>query len=111
MTWRVIIGFMAEIGKDEVGHQYKLAAWGCHCLGPFECKLAARIVYAQHAGSDGIELPPARTCTMTTTDRVAALRALYSQLDAITTTEEDKLYPALQHLGDLIEDLQLEIDD
>ena len=46
----------------------------------------------------------------TTTDRVAALRALYSQLDAITTTEEDKLYPALQHLGDLIEDLQLEIE-
>jgi hypothetical protein len=47
----------------------------------------------------------------TTTDRVAALRALYSQLDAITTAEEDKLYPALQHLGDLIADLQLEVDD
>jgi hypothetical protein len=58
--------------------------------------------------------PPVTTTpesTMTTTDRVAALRALYSQLDAITTTEEDKLYPVLMHLGDLIEDLQLEIDD
>jgi len=47
----------------------------------------------------------------TTTDRVAALRALYSQLDAITTAEEHRLYPVLMHLGDLIADLQLEIDD
>lgn len=48
---------------------------------------------------------------MNTRERVAALRALYSQLDATTTTEEDQLYPALMHLGDLIEDLQLELDD
>jgi hypothetical protein len=47
---------------------------------------------------------------MTALERVAALRALYSQLDAITTTEEDELYPALLHLGDLIDDLQLEAE-
>jgi hypothetical protein len=47
---------------------------------------------------------------MTALERVAALRALYSQLDAITTAEEDKLYPALLHLGDLIEDLQIDIE-
>ena len=47
---------------------------------------------------------------MNTTDRVATLRQLYEQLDALITPEEDQLYPALQHLGDLIEDLQLESD-
>jgi hypothetical protein len=60
MPWRVVVCcFVAQIMQDHVGHQYELAAWGCHCLGPFECKLAARIVYAQHAGSDGSEPPPA----------------------------------------------------
>ena len=47
---------------------------------------------------------------MNTTDRVAALWALYEQLDALTQPEEIELYPYLLHLGDLIEDLQLEID-
>jgi len=48
---------------------------------------------------------------MTTTERVAALRALYSQLDALTTADKIKTSPVLMHLGDLIADLQLEIDD
>ena len=44
MTWRVIVCcFMPQIMQDHVGHQHKLAAWGSHCLGPFECKLAAPI--------------------------------------------------------------------
>jgi hypothetical protein len=47
---------------------------------------------------------------MTTTERVAALWQLYEQLDAITEPDEIETYPFLQHLGDLIEDLQLEID-
>ena len=47
---------------------------------------------------------------MTTVERVAALWALYEQLDALITADEIVLYPALTHLGDLIEDLQLEID-
>jgi len=46
---------------------------------------------------------------MTTDQRVAALQALYSQLDALLTPEEAQLYPALVHLGDLITDLQLEL--
>ncbi len=54
--------------------------------------------------------PPHRNYAMTALERVAALRALYSQLVAITTTEEDELYPALLHLGDLIDDLQLEAE-
>jgi hypothetical protein len=30
MPWRVIIGFVAQIMQDHVGHQHKLAAWSCH---------------------------------------------------------------------------------
>jgi hypothetical protein len=102
---------MADLGQQQISQQHEFAFRGSHYISPVECTLTARIAYSQQAGSDGSEPPPAKTCTMTTTDRVAALRALYSQLDAITTAEEDKLYPALQHLGDLIEDLQLEVDD
>ena len=46
---------------------------------------------------------------MTTTERVAALWALYEQLDALITPDEIETYPCLEHLGDLIEDLQLEV--
>jgi hypothetical protein len=46
----------------------------------------------------------------TTTDRVAALWALYEQLDELISPDEIETYPALLHLGDLIEDLQLEAD-
>ena len=48
---------------------------------------------------------------MDTRERVAALWALYEQLDALTEPDEIETYPFLMHLGDLIEDLQLELDD
>lgn len=44
-------------------------------------------------------------------DRLAALWSLYEQLDALITPDEMEAYPALQHLGDLLEDLQLELGD
>lgn len=47
---------------------------------------------------------------MTTAQRVELLQALYTQLDGLLTTEEHKTYPALMHLGDLIEDLRLALD-
>lgn len=47
---------------------------------------------------------------MTTTDRVAALWQLYEQLDALITADEIETYPVLLHLGDLIEDLQIDIE-
>lgn len=47
---------------------------------------------------------------MTTAERVAALWQLYEQLDALTEPDEIESYPFLMHLGDLIEDLQLELD-
>ncbi len=49
-----------------------------------------------------------RNQAMTTRERVAALWALYDQLDALITADEIEVYPVLEHLGDLIEDLQLE---
>ena len=45
---------------------------------------------------------------MTTAERAAALWQLYEQLDALTSPDEIETYPFLEHLGDLIEDLQLE---
>jgi hypothetical protein len=48
---------------------------------------------------------------MSTTDRVAALWDLYQQLDALLSPDEAADYPALEHLGDLIEDLQMEIEE
>ena len=45
---------------------------------------------------------------MTTAERAAALWQLYEQLDALTSPDEIEAYPFLEHLGDLIEDLQLE---
>ena len=47
---------------------------------------------------------------MDTRDRVAALWQLYEQLDALITADEIETYPVLMHLGDLIEDLQLELE-
>jgi len=49
-----------------------------------------------------------RPQAMNTTERVAALWKLYQQLDALLTADEAKTYPALEHLGDLIQDLELE---
>ncbi len=48
---------------------------------------------------------------MTTTERVAALWALYEQLDELITADEIETYPVLEHLGDLINDLELEGED
>ena len=48
---------------------------------------------------------------MTTTERVAALWQLYEQLDALITADEIETYPVLEHLGDLIQDLQLEEEE
>jgi hypothetical protein len=48
---------------------------------------------------------------MNTRERVAAFHQLYEQLDELTTAEEMGIYPYLQHLGDLIEDLELELED
>jgi hypothetical protein len=46
---------------------------------------------------------------MNTHERVAALLAIHERLAALLTPDEAALYPALLHLGDLIEDLQLDI--
>lgn len=48
---------------------------------------------------------------MTTTERVEALWQLYQQLDALITADEIETYPVLEHLGDLLEDLQEEVDE
>jgi hypothetical protein len=45
---------------------------------------------------------------MTNAERAAALWQLYEQLDALTSPDEIETYPFLEHLGDLINDLQLE---
>ena len=47
---------------------------------------------------------------MTTTERVEALWALYLQLDALITSDEIELYPVLEHLGDLIGDLEIDVE-
>ena len=48
---------------------------------------------------------------MTTAERVAALTDLYQQIDALITADEIETYPCLEHLGDLINDLQLEAEE
>lgn len=45
--------------------------------------------------------------TMTNTERAAALRLLYAQIDELISADEMETYPVLQHLEDLIEDLEL----
>lgn len=47
---------------------------------------------------------------MTTTERVEAFWAIYEALDALITPDEIETYPVLEHLGDLINDLQLEAE-
>ena len=42
---------------------------------------------------------------MTDAQRAAALYELYVQLDALMTAAELEAYPVLDHLSDLIEDL------
>mgnify|MGYP006297648081 FL=1 len=47
---------------------------------------------------------------MNTRDRVAALWAIYEQIDALITPDEIELYPVLEHLGDLINDLEIDAE-
>jgi hypothetical protein len=43
---------------------------------------------------------------MTNTERIEALWRIYQQLDELITPEEFTTYPFLEHLGDLINDLE-----
>ena len=43
---------------------------------------------------------------MTDAQRAAALYELYTKLDELVTAEEMESYPFLEHLADLIEDLE-----
>lgn len=45
---------------------------------------------------------------MTPAEKVEALQAIYHQLDELMSAEEFTTYPVLQHLEDLINDLELE---
>lgn len=54
---------------------------------------------------------PITSDPMTTAERVEALWAIYRQLDELITPDELTDYPALEHLGDLINDLELELAD
>lgn len=47
---------------------------------------------------------------MTPAERVAAFWALYEALDELLTPDEFAMYPVLEHLGDLINDLQIDCD-
>lgn len=69
-------------------------------------------VELRSGGAVPLPLPVmAITPTLSGPDRLAALWAIYEQLDALITPDEMETYPALQHLGDLLEDLQLESGD
>ena len=48
---------------------------------------------------------------MTDRERADRLHELYHQLDALITAEEMALYPFLEHLEDLITDLDANTDD
>lgn len=48
---------------------------------------------------------------MNTRERVEALWAVYTQLDALITPDEFETYPALEHLGDLISDLEADLEE
>ena len=45
---------------------------------------------------------------MTNAERAEALYQLYLQLDELITAEELEAYPFMEHLGDLINDLEEE---
>lgn len=46
--------------------------------------------------------------SMDNTERVQRLWALYQQLDELIQPDEIEVYPVLEHLGDLIGDLELD---
>jgi hypothetical protein len=48
---------------------------------------------------------------MTTAERVAALWRIYESLDELTTPDELEIYDPLTGLGDLINDLELELEE
>ena len=43
---------------------------------------------------------------MSNTDRRAELRRIYAQLQGLMSADDRGLYPVLEHLGDLIADLE-----
>lgn len=45
---------------------------------------------------------------MNTAERIHALRSLHQQLKPLITTDESAMFPALQHLDDLIRDLEIQ---
>jgi hypothetical protein len=47
---------------------------------------------------------------MNETDRLAVLRWIEAQLSALLTDDEQQTYPVLEHLQDLINDLEQEPD-
>ncbi len=84
-------------------------------LGSFDgmicpCLLNAkggRLRYSQGADGRAQQLAPHGTA-MDNAERVQRLWALYEQLDALIEPEEIEVYPVLEHLGDLISDLELD---
>jgi hypothetical protein len=48
---------------------------------------------------------------MNEADRLAVLRWIDAQLSALLTDEEQQIYPVLEHLGDLISDLDGEQEE
>ena len=67
--------------------------------GPTELYSAGRRRAQQEAPRDR---------AMHNTERVRRLWALYEQLDELIEPDEIELYPVLEHLGDLIGDLEPE---
>ena len=65
------------------------------------------------SASEGVRPRVTRVTTMnmTTAERVAALTNLYQQIDALITADEFAVYDPLTGLGDLINDLELEVED
>jgi hypothetical protein len=47
---------------------------------------------------------------MNNTERAQRLQALYEQLDGLIEPDEIEMYPVLEHLGDLIQDLEIELE-
>ena len=63
-------------------------------------------------GTRGAEPQAQRvTSPMTNAERAAALTDLYQQIDALITADEFAVYDPLTGLGDLINDLELEVEE
>ena len=68
--------------------------------------LGVRLLYTQQVDGRAQQQAP-RDTAMHNTERVRLLWALYEQLDELIEPDEIELYPVLEHLGDLIGDLEL----